>query len=880
MKVSAGSSDLTTAGTCHSLVRPCPYPERLPALLASRAEAGSGRVWTVPTGEESRGPRAAQLRERERRRPLAPGIGLRCVLLEHLDGQELILVADRGMFPYRRLAAIADAAGTPAGRVSSSPAELTPANPAPARPGATGSHREWPLSAPVTPAGSTDPAAVLGALCVSVLRQEPVTVSVEEEDGTTSLRLVTREGASTAGSGFADEPQACVIVTSASPDDYLPVLAPPNPVTAAAFRAADGSVRLRVFTADDKVDPAAGEVIATHLVRRLATGSPHFELDEAEAARILRAGRGPDQSADVPGGIPDAIRAVAHAHAGRVAVTGDGTELTYGELDEMSGAAAGALLASGVRPGQRVGVCMERTPRAVVAMLAVLRAGACYVPLEPTHPFARRAYVTADAGLRLVLTDSVTAEQPPGVPAVTLDDMLHGTEGRTLPDVQPDHPAYVIYTSGTTGEPKGTVIPHRNVLALIAAGRTEFGLTTSDTWTAFHSFAFDFSVWEIWGCLLTGGRLVVVPHWTARSPAKFARLLDDHRVTVLSQTPSAFANLMPAVLTAAPADGPALDLRLVVFGGEALRAPTLAPWLRRFPATTCRLVNMYGITETTVHVTSHDVAATDGHSVGTALPGWSVSVRDPQGRLLPFGVAGEICVGGAGLALGYLGRPALTEERFPVDPATGTRYYRSGDVGVLHPDGTLDHLGRLDSQVKIRGHRVELGEIRAALLKDPAVRDAVLDFQETAEGGAIVAYVVLAHAVPATVLRRGLTGELPDYMIPATIRTVDAVPLTPNGKADTAALASLARPDEPRTPANEPKATGDADSAAMVNRLWVGMFGPESVEENFFDLGGTSLQALKLATDLQDLGLGDVDPQEVYLNPTVKELTLFLNAAG
>jgi amino acid adenylation domain-containing protein len=481
--------------------------------------------------------------------------------------------------------------------------------------------------------------------------------------------------------------------------------------------------------------------------------------------------------------------------------------------------------------------------------------------------------VAADADLRLLITDGGATDHPPGVATVSMAELSAQPATLALPHVDPGDPAYVIYTSGTTGNPKGVIIPHGNVLALLAATREPFELGGSDVWTGFHSFAFDFSVWEIWGCLLTGGRLVLVPYWTTRSPAAFVRLLREQGVTVLSQTPSAFANLIPHAI-----DAP-LDLRLVTFGGEALRTATLVPWLRHHPIASCRLVNLYGITETTVHVTSHDITAADvvanSCSVGRPLAGWSVSIRSPDGRILPFGVAGEICVGGAGLALGYLGRPELTAERFPFDADTGERYYRSGDLGLLNPDGTLGYRGRLDDQVKIRGYRVELGEIRAALVNEPDVREAVVTFREDDHGGAIHAYLTAAVPISPVDLRRRLRIRLPDYMVPTGLHVVGDLPLTPNGKADLAVLEALTGTHDAEPSASA--ATGDErDPKVLVHRVWSELFGPDAADKDFLDLGGTSLQALRIASVLSGIGGRSVDPRDVYMNPSVDGLVSLL----
>ncbi|MFE5030263.1 amino acid adenylation domain-containing protein, partial [Streptomyces sp. NPDC056656] len=398
------------------------------------------------------------------------------------------------------------------------------------------------------------------------------------------------------------------------------------------------------------------------------------------------------------------------------AVSGGGVSLSYGELDAWSSSLAGVLVEAGVVAGDRVGVCLGRGVSLIAALLGVMKAGAVYVPLDAAYPQERLGFVLEDTGVRVVVGDGL-----PPAPAASVrvvDVRAHpATAGKVLPVVDPDRAAYVIHTSGSTGRPKGVLVSHRNVMALLAATRGEFSLSTGDVWSFFHSFAFDFSVWEIWGCLLTGGRLVVVDHWTARDPEELHALLAREKVTVLSQTPSAFSQLIHADRFTQED----LTVRLLIFGGEPLDTKALLPWLDRYPPTRCRAVNMYGITETTVHCTWHTLtradALTGSRSVGRPLPGWHLHILDEHARPLPVGTPGEIYVGGHGVTLGYHNRPELTAQRFLPDPHTPTtRLYRTGDLGRYHPDGTLEHLGRLDDQVKIRGHRIEPAEIRTTLL--------------------------------------------------------------------------------------------------------------------------------------------------------------------
>ncbi|MFJ8470294.1 amino acid adenylation domain-containing protein, partial [Streptomyces swartbergensis] len=357
------------------------------------------------------------------------------------------------------------------------------------------------------------------------------------------------------------------------------------------------------------------------------------------------------------------------------------------------------------------------------------------------------------------------------------------------------HPAYVIYTSGSTGRPKGVLVPHRNVVALFAAAREVLEFGADDVWSWFHSLAFDFSVWELWGALLHGGRVVVVPFDVSRSPGEFAELVERERVTMLSQTPSAFYQLMAALPERAGVLG---GLRAVVFGGEALEPARLAGWWERFGGAGPRLVNMYGITETTVHVTYQDLGPEvggGGSVIGRGLPGLSVFVLDEWLRPVPVGVSGELYVAGVQVARGYAGRAGLTGERFVACPfgVPGGRMYRTGDRGRWMPGGGLVFAGRADEQVKIRGFRIEPGEVAAVLAAHPAVAQAAVVARDDAPGGLrLVGYVVPGEGAEAG----GLTGtvrafaaeRLPSYMVPSAFVELDALPLTVNGKLDRKAL--------------------------------------------------------------------------------------------
>ncbi|KUO02936.1 peptide synthetase [Streptomyces caeruleatus] len=844
-------------------------------------------------------PATDPLAERRRAAELArPAEGLRRVLLRYADGScDLVLVAARDQWDRAalgRLAAGASVApeagasvGTQAGRTATTAPAPTASTPAPAP--------AWGLAdeGPALPHlfaldDGGDEASWLAALAVTLRRHDPETTPVIGTDHGTytvpeaatlgELKPSPADGPALAGLLF-DEAEL--------PGAYVPCLAPPFPLTLSVFRDADGW-RLRCDHLSGHVSTEIAAQFARYLVRvhRMILTSPGTAvdevdlLDEAERDRVAVLGRPSRPLVTTPVTVPEAFARIAAATPQRIALTEGAAGLTYGEVDERSTRLAHGLRERGVTAGDRVGVCLERTAELVVTLLAVLKAGATYVPVDPAYPADRIAHTARDAGLRVVVTRLPEFPDVAGCVPVSPDELLDAAAqlaGTPLPPTAttPDSAAYVIYTSGSTGRPKGVEVPHRNVIALLDATRQEYGFGTDDVWTWFHSAAFDFSVWEIWGCLLTGGRLVVVPYFVSREPDRFRDLLVAEQVTVLSQTPSAFAQLLDV-------DHTRVAVRLVVFGGEPLDARMLLPWFDRHPESNCRMVNMFGITETTVHVTEQTLtrrlALAASRSVGRALPGWHLYVTDPAGRLLPPGVAGEICVGGAGVALGYLGQEELTARRFVPDPFTGGTMYRSGDLGRLRPDGRLEHLGRIDSQVKIRGFRIELDEIRSVLLEDPDVRTAAVvvrrDDPADAATARIDAYVVLATCDPAAVRRRA-AGILPDYMLPATVTALDTLPLTANGKLDTARLPAPAAPAREDGPV-----AADDDLTGQLRAIWSEVLGrPVDVDDDFFDLGGNSLFAVRIGAALRARGLPSLRLRELYRHPTIRATVRSLTAA-
>ncbi|WP_330347951.1 non-ribosomal peptide synthase/polyketide synthase [Streptomyces sp. NBC_00582] len=624
----------------------------------------------------------------------------------------------------------------------------------------------------------------------------------------------------------------------------------------------------------DLFDPGTVEAIGERWARLLHTAATDPErrlsridvLTDAERAALLPTAVAVPANDSLVGLFEARVRETPDA----VAVVCGASALTYGELNVRANRVAHALVGCGVGPEAVVALALPRSVELVVGVLGVLKAGAAYLPLDPGYPAARREFMVADARPALVV-DDLAALETDGLP---VSDPVVGLVA--------EHPAYVIYTSGSTGRPKGVVVPHGNVVRLFAATRQWFDFGPDDVWTLFHSYAFDFSVWELWGPLLHGGRLVVVPFETSRSPEAFLRLLAEERVTVLNQTPSAFYQLMQADREN---PGTELALRTVVFGGEALEPARLADWYTRHADDAPVLVNMYGITETTVHVTHHPLHAgsVDGavSVIGAAIPDLRTYVLDAHLCPVPPGVAGELYVSGPGLARGYLDRPGLTSSRFVADPhgPSGTRMYRTGDVVRRAADGSLEFVGRADDQVKVRGFRIELGEIEAALAGHPEVGDvAVVARRDRTDDTRLVAYVVPAPGAVAhsAVLREHLRERLPEYMVPAAFVALEALPLTVNGKLDRRALpepqaGGLGAGRAPRTPQEQ-----------ILCELFAEILGvaEAGVDDSFFDLGGHSLLATRLVARVRaTLGV-ELELRALFEAPTPAGLAASLAGAG
>ena len=569
---------------------------------------------------------------------------------------------------------------------------------------------------------------------------------------------------------------------------------------------------------------------------------------------------------------------------GAVAVVFEDQRLTYAELNNRANQLAHHLRSLGVGPEARVGMMLERSIDLVVALLGVLKAGGAYVPLDPDYPQERLAFMLTDAEVQVLLTESRFCESFSEVRCVVVsldtEEIADQSKSNPTSSVSAANLAYVIYTSGSTGKPKGVTVTHGNVMRLFAATDEWFHFDERDVWTLFHSYAFDFSVWELWGALLYGGRLVVVPYLVSRSPEAFLELLVEEQVTILNQTPSAFRQLIQAEENAdsSPSD---LALRAVIFGGEALEIQSLKPWFDRHGDQQPVLVNMYGITETTVHVTFRelslaDVRADQASVIGVPIPDLQVYVLDARMQPVPIGVTGEMYVGGAGVARGYLGQPALTATRFvphPFSTRPGERLYRTGDLARYRANGQLEYLGRIDHQVKIRGFRIELGEIESVLSSQGGVRATVVIAREDASSQKrLIAYLVLSPDEPATVgeLRAVLKERLPDYMIPSAFVVLEQLPLTANGKVDRSALPA---PDGARP---ELERVYVAPNNAVEQRLadvWAEALGLDQVgiHDNYFELGGDSIRSVGLLALARERGL-DFSLQQLFQHQTIYEL--------
>ena len=566
-----------------------------------------------------------------------------------------------------------------------------------------------------------------------------------------------------------------------------------------------------------------------------------------------------------------------------VAVVFEDKQLTYRELNQKANQLAHHLQSLGVGAEQLIGICVERSLETVISILGILKAGGAYIPLDPAYPSERIAYSLSDSQVRVLLTHQKhLAELPEHEAEVVCLDRdwqaiaNHSSENLRT-EVKSSNLAYVIYTSGSTGKPKGVLVPHGNVVRLFAATQDWYNFDCNDVWTLFHSYAFDFSVWELWGALIYGGKLVVVPYLVSRSADTFYQLLAQEGVTVLNQTPSAFLQLIQVEESLNIT--PKLNLRYVIFGGEALEFQSLRPWFERHGDRTPQLVNMYGITETTVHVTYRPITMTDleqsSSLIGCLIPDLKLYLLDRYLQPVPIGVVGEMYIGGAGVARGYLNREKLTTERFINNPLINSdreKLYKSGDLARYLPNGELEYLGRIDNQVKIRGFRIELGEINAVLAQHPGVRKTVVIAREDVPGNKrLVAYFVATEPIHSSELRSFVQERLPNYMVPSAFVFLDTMPLTSNGKVDRRALPA---PDTSNIQLESEFVPPSNPTEELLATIWADILGAKriGIDDNFFELGGHSLLATQVISRCRQAFSVEVPLQSLFKSPTVATL--------
>jgi len=634
------------------------------------------------------------------------------------------------------------------------------------------------------------------------------------------------------------------------------------------------------------------ERISTHYSRILHQVAAHEALEikhidlltADEKHRLLHEQDSLDAKYDTAATIHRVFEAQAMRTPDRVAVVCEEAAMTYGELNNRANQVAHWLRSQGAKADTLVGIMIDRSIEMIIGMLGILKAGAAYLPIDPSYPQERIQFMLDDSGLSMLLTGAPIEEC-----IVFSGHLLNITDCAVLqtypaanPDepVVPEHLAYIIYTSGTTGKPKGVMIEHRQVIRLMANNRMQFIFNEHDVWTMFHSYCFDFSVWEMYGALLYGGKLVIVPKHVAQNPSDFIDLMSKEKVTVLNQTPTAFYHLLHHETKLQ--SGTLGSIRYIIFGGESLKPAMLQSWKQAYPDT--RLINMYGITETTVHVTFKEITEremeSDVSNIGSPIPTLSCYVMDAHKRLVPLGVPGELYVGGEGVARGYLNRDSLTRERFVEHPyKPGERLYKSGDLVRMLANGEMEYLGRIDHQVKIRGFRIELGEIEHRLSLIPEIKEAVVLARDGSSNDKLLyAYYVADTELGVSYMRSRLLESLPDYMVPTYFIRLGHMPLTSNGKLDRKALPKTSSYMLDRADHFPPR----NDTERMLVRLWEEELGQTGIGifDNFFECGGHSLKASILIAKINKEWDVRIPIRDMFMNPTISGLAELIASLG
>ncbi|NOQ28036.1 MAG: amino acid adenylation domain-containing protein, partial [Bacteroidales bacterium] len=555
-----------------------------------------------------------------------------------------------------------------------------------------------------------------------------------------------------------------------------------------------------------------------------------------------------------------------------VAVSCDGNVFTYNELNRKANIIAHHIREIGIARDDIVSIFLDRSIETVFSMLGVLKSGGAYLPLDPDYPDERIDFILNDSRSKIVISTkelSTRIEFDENIICVEEMSELENNFSNIEIINKPSDLCYIIYTSGTTGMPKGVMVEHKNLVRLFFNERFQFDFSENDIWTMFHSHCFDFSVWEMYGALLYGGKLIVIPKIVAKDVEEYYKLLREEKVTVLNQTPSAFYNLSEIALQK---PGKSLEnLRYVIFGGEALKPNKLAEWFNIY--SDVKLINMYGITETTVHVTYKEICeneiANNISNIGTSIPTLTTYVVDENLKLVPKGVAGELLIGGDGLSRGYLGREDLTRERFIKDSYFGSEIlYRSGDLVKMQSDGDLEYLGRIDDQVQLRGFRIELGEIENTLIKHENINECVVLAIEENNDKYLCAYVVSKEELNHDELRAYILAQLPDYMVPSYFIELESLPLNANGKINRKVLPA------PQIKAGDDYVAPSNEIEAKLLEIWSELLNIDkediSVNANFFSIGGHSLKATILTGNIhKELGV-EFPLREIFLHQTIK----------
>ncbi|MCB0726366.1 MAG: amino acid adenylation domain-containing protein, partial [Ignavibacteriae bacterium] len=612
-------------------------------------------------------------------------------------------------------------------------------------------------------------------------------------------------------------------------------------------------------------------------------------LSESEENTILSDFKGKETDYPKDKTIVDLFEEQSAKTPDNIALAFKGSTMSYKDLNERSNKLAHYLISKGLKQESFVPICIERGFDMIVGIFGILKAGGVYVPVDPDYPEDRIRYVTEDTKASIVISSKESSSKissPENGEVINIDEIDTELESQSVKNpglkIKPQDLAYVIYTSGSTGKPKGVMIEHYNVVRLFMNDSPLFDFNEKDVWTMFHSFCFDFSVWEMYGALFYGGKLIIVSKVLTKDASLYSDLIISENVTVMNQTPSAFYVLQENLISKSKN----ISVRYVIFGGEALNPSKLLPWKQAFPE--CKLINMYGITETTVHVTFQEIGPEhlkSGNSIiGKPIPTLNSYILDSNLKLVPVGVPGEINVGGAGLARGYLNAEDLSKQKFIPNPylnKSGERIYRSGDLGKWHPDGRMEYLGRIDEQVKIRGFRIELGEIESVVLESGLVKNTVVIAKEDKHGiKSLIGYVVGndSETFDKQKLIAYLKSKLPEYMVPLLWVELDELPLTSNGKIDRKALPD---PDVSELTSNEYAPPTNEIEGALVG-IWQELLNVKNIgiNDNFFELGGHSLLALQLFGSIEKLSGRKFPISTLFNSPTIKELAAIIKDKG